>query len=306
MKPLISYYGGKQRLAPKIVPLLPKHTVYVEPFCGGAAVFFSKPWPPVTNSHHYREVLNDLDGRLINLYRVIRHPDLGPELISRLECTLYSRDEHYLSKKVLTTNNKWSNIDLAWAYYVNIQQSFANKLLSGWGTGVYGRNLAFTWINKISHLRDYIARLKSVHIEHDDALNVIRRWDSPQTLFFCDPPYPGSDQGHYNGYTSDDFASLIETLNTCQGSFVLSNYKQPGIPEHWERFEFSSYCSASSKGRSGKNRDKARSATKAELGNVKRTEMVWRMDRSANARPEIQKIWGKWYGNNENKNMLLW
>ena len=62
MKPPISYYGGKQRMASKIIPLIPPHTVYVEPFAGGAAILFNKPWPSVTNRDHYREIINDTDG----------------------------------------------------------------------------------------------------------------------------------------------------------------------------------------------------------------------------------------------------
>ena len=72
MRPLISYYGGKQRLASKLIPLIPPHNVYVEPFAGGAALLFAKGKPEITNNHHYREVLNDKDGRITTLYRVAR------------------------------------------------------------------------------------------------------------------------------------------------------------------------------------------------------------------------------------------
>ena len=70
-KPATSYYGGKQRMAHNVIPLLPKHTVYVEPFCGGATIMFKKPWPAVSNRDHYREVINDHDERLINFYRAL-------------------------------------------------------------------------------------------------------------------------------------------------------------------------------------------------------------------------------------------
>lgn len=71
MKPAFPYYGGKQRIASKITELIPKHTVYVEPFAGGAAVFFKKPWPDVSNTGHYREVLNDTNGDVVNFFRVL-------------------------------------------------------------------------------------------------------------------------------------------------------------------------------------------------------------------------------------------
>lgn len=100
-KPPISYYGGKQKLAAKLVPLILKHTVYVDPFAGGAALMFAKPWPMVTNTALYREVINDIDQNLVNFYRVLRDKEMGPELIRRLELTPYSCAEHRMAKDIL-------------------------------------------------------------------------------------------------------------------------------------------------------------------------------------------------------------
>ena len=95
MSPLVSYYGGKQRMACKIVPLIPDHKVYCEPFFGGGAVFFKKGRPNVTNDCHYREVINDHDQRLITLYRVMQDPLQSAELIDRLQFTPYSQAEYW-------------------------------------------------------------------------------------------------------------------------------------------------------------------------------------------------------------------
>ena len=114
-------------------------------------------------------------------------------------------------------------------------------------------------------------RLRDVYIEHDDAIDVINRWDTPETFFYCDPPYPGTDQGHYAGYTTDDLDRLVAALDDCQGSFLLSNYRQDGMPDHWERFEFNAYMSAGS-------------AAARSTGNNARTEVVWR--RLARPRPQ--------------------
>jgi DNA adenine methylase len=250
VKPPISYYGGKQRMCPKIVPLIPRHTVYVEPFAGGAAVFFAKPWPNVTNNNHYREVLNDKDQRIINFYQQLR--DNGQALCDKLQLTLCSEAEYQLAKD-LDCEDK---LEAARRYYVNVQQSFANKLNGGWRRNVYSRNSAATWANKVNQLPEYIDRMASVHIACDDALKIIRQWDSPQTFFYCDPPYPDADQGHYSGYTIQDFQALVDTLKDVQGSFMLSNYDQPQatIPPDWERFEFE--ATASSRGRVGYDRSK--------------------------------------------------
>lgn len=282
MKPPISYYGGKQRMSSKIVPLIPRHTVYVEPFAGGAAVFFAKPWPKVTNTNHYREVLNDKDKRIINFYQQLR--DNGQALCDKLALTPYSEAEHKTAKD-LDCEDK---LEAARRYYVNVQQSFSNVLNSGWRRQIFSRNSATTWANKVNQLPDYIDRMASVYIASDDALKIIKQWDSPQTFFYCDPPYPRADQGHYNGYTIADFQALIDTLKNVQGSFILSNYDQPQatIPEDWERFEFE--AQASSRGRGGYDRSKKMDESDQ---NRKRTEVVWRRFNRVPFREEIQKLY---------------
>lgn len=284
MKPVISYYGGKQRQAKNIVPLIPKHTVYVEPFAGGAAIFFSKPWPNVSNTHHYREYLNDKDERLINFYRVLQTPEKREALIERLSLTLFSEAEHAKAKDL----ESGSDIDRAWAYYVNIQQSFSNVIGRGWSRSVFGENSQASWLNKVSRLPDYLERMASVGVTCQDALKVIEQLDSPQTFFYCDPPYPNADQGHYTGYGIADFQALVDMLDRCQGSFLLSNYEQPEakIPDNWERFEF--HAVTSGLRRVGYDRGKK---TDESRQNRKRTEVVWRRFNRVPVRPEIQALY---------------
>jgi len=279
-RPPISYYGGKQRMAHNIVPLIPQHTVYVEPFAGGAAVLFKKPWPKVTNTHNYREVINDNKIDLINFYRTLRDPVLGPKLCDRLALTTYSRAVHKTRKQDFL-----DPVERAASFYCDIQMSFANVQGAGWRTGVFGVNHAATWANKVSNLSEYIDRMSSIHIECDDAISVIKRWDSPQTFFYCDPPYPNAHQGHYKGYTQEDFNLLIETLNDAQGSFLLSNYNQPGVPDTWERFEFASRATSKKCG-SIATRGKKAVRLKSE-----RVEILWRRFNKYPVRPEIQKLY---------------
>jgi DNA adenine methylase len=284
MKPPISYYGGKQRMVPKILPLIPKHTVYVEPFAGGAAVFFAKPWPNIENSDHYREVLNDKDERLINFYRVLQAPEKRETLIERLSLTLYSEAEYAKAKDL----ENGDEVQRAWAYFVNINTSFSNKLNGGWGRGTFAENNSATWVRRVARLPEYLERMSSVHIACDDALTVIRQWDSPQTFFYCDPPYPGTDCGHYGGYTVEDFQALVNTLNECQGSFILSNYEQTGatIPDDWERFEFQT--NNHSRGRVGYDRSKKADESHQ---NRQRTEVVWRRFNRVPVRDEIKLLY---------------
>jgi DNA adenine methylase len=281
VRPAISYYGGKQKMAHNLIPLIPRHTVYVEPFCGGATVFFQKPWPKVSNNNHYREVINDHDKRLINFYQQLR--DNGEELVRRIQLTLYSETEHRTAKELEHADP----IEAARRYYVNAQQSFSNVIGGGWSRNVFSRNQAATWANKIAELPAYIDRMASVYIACDDALKVIKQWDSPQTFFYCDPPYPEANQGHYGGYTLDNFRELVSTLDNCQGSFLLSNYDQGmEMPADWERFEFE--AQASSRGRVGY--DRSRKADESGQ-NRQRTEVVWRRFNRVPVREEIQKLY---------------
>lgn len=183
LKPLISYYGGKQRLAPYVVPLIRQipHSVYTEPFAGGAAILYAKGRPETKDSSSYREAINDISELIINLYRVARaHPD---ELQRRIELTLYSQSEYRRAIEYCKAGHE-DPIELAWATYVNAQMSFANKMNGGWGMGLNSRNSASTWVQKQSRLPECLERLKDVHIGCEDALRFIKRWDSPQSLHY--------------------------------------------------------------------------------------------------------------------------
>lgn len=283
MNAAFSYYGGKQRMAKNIVPLLPKHTVYVEPFAGGLAVMFNKPLPRVTNGDHYSEVANDLDGRIVNFYRVLQDKSMRDELIDRLAYTPYSSEMHDEAKKY----GDDCPVYLAWCWYVDTGMSFSSISGTGFRRSVYGRSNAHSWSNKRNGLDEVIERMDTVHIDGLDAIECIERWDSPQTLFYVDPPYPGAEQGYKHQYSHDDFSRLVDALDDCSGSFLLSAYDVGLCPEHWERFEFDAAASSSGKGQVGAGRDKSRKATSAEMGDRKRTEVAWRMDRSMTARPEI-------------------
>ncbi len=272
MKPPFSYYGGKQRMASKIIPLIPQHTVYVEPFCGGATILFAKGSVFTGNNDHYREVINDTNQDVINFFEVCR--DRGEELQHLLDYSLYSQEEHRRAKAYNGDDKLWK----AYYFFVNINQSFANKIHGGWGTSVCGCNYAKAYKNKIN-ITQVIDRLKSCYITSEDALACIKRWDSPQTFFYCDPPYPNTDQGHYSGYSQQDFENLIETLKSCQGSFILSCYHNDAVPQDWERFEFDASCSASN--------------TNAGGHRQKRTEVVWRRFNTVEPRPEIIEIYKK-------------
>lgn len=217
-------------------------------------MLFSKP--PVFPGNHddYREIINDTNADIYNFYKQMR--DNGPELCRMIELTLYHEKEHK-EAVLLYKSGEGTPLARAHAFYVNVQMSFAKKLNAGWGRGVNGRNEAKTWSNKTAKIRDYIPRLKDVAISCTDALTCIKQFDSPQTFAYLDPPYPDANQGHYSGYTKDDFANLVDTLNDFQGSFLLSCYDFVGIsvPENWERYEFKTVMSSARKGSKDRSLD---------------------------------------------------
>lgn len=109
MRTPITYYGGKQTLLPDILPLIPKHDLYTEAFCGGAAVLFAKRPAPA-------EIINDLNSYLITFYRVmkLRHHDLK----ARIDATIHARDHHEHANHILSFPAFFDEVDIAWAIWV--------------------------------------------------------------------------------------------------------------------------------------------------------------------------------------------
>jgi len=278
---IVSYYGGKQRLASKIAKLLPPHTVYGEPFAGGLAVMFAKGLPIVTRDDSYREAINDTNRALITLYRVCQDRAGRRELLIRLRYTPFAKEEYRRAVAIYNDPEGHSDLDVAWATFVNLTMSFANKASSGWGFSMLGGNIVTTYDNRKVRLAKTLARFSGVSIDCQDALTFIDTWDSPHTCFYCDPPYPDTTQGHYSGYSQEDFQRLVDKLSTCQASFVLSCYANQAVPEEWARVEFSASVSAAN--------GRQRVSGQAKL---RSTEVVWVMDRSHAVRADIQpRLW---------------
>jgi DNA adenine methylase len=144
------------------------------------------------------------------------------------------------------------------------------------------------WDSQIRSLDEKLDRIRDVYICNEDALKCIERWSSPQTLVYVDPPYPETNQGHYGGYTMEDWEALCELLDRLDCSYILSNYPQPIEPKSaQQRIEIKAMMSSSGQGKVGRNRDKSRAATNAELGDRTRTEVLWICDRSAEIRKDL-------------------
>jgi len=233
----LKYYGGKYRIAEKIIALFPIHKIYCEPFCGGASVFWRKAPSKI-------EILNDHDERLIAVYRCMQNR--SEEFLKKLKYTPYSEAEFKRARYILENCKNYSTIDIAWSYFVNINQGFSGRLRSGWCRDKKANSEVEAFLKKKKMLKQFFKRLEKVKISCCDAISCIDYWDSEDTLFYLDPPYPEANQGHYCGYTIDDFNSLCEKLDTIQGSFLLSCYEKESMKtsKKWEKFQIKTFVSA--------------------------------------------------------------
>lgn len=230
MKPPLTYYGGKQRLAETILSMIPKHRIYCEPFFGGGAVFFAKPPAEL-------EVINDSNGELINFYRVLKTDYKNLE--SEIKCTLHSREYHQAAKVVLGYPQLFSEVKRAWAIWTLANQSFASKLGGTWRCDLQKNSTAKRLNNKRENFtEEYAKRLEQTQIENRDALKIIKLWDNKDAFFYCDPPYFNSDMGHYKGYTEQDFENLLVTLSEIKGKFLLSSYPSEILDRYTKKYRW--------------------------------------------------------------------
>ena len=219
-----------------ILPLIPPHKVYVEPFFGGGSIFFAK-------GPSFLEVINDINDNVINFYRVLKNN--FPALEKEVEVSLMSESLHKQSLKIYQKPRGYSRVKRAWAFWYVTNFSFANKPGGGWkfDSGSDGSHTGRQCLYRRNEFFFYADRLESVQISCRDALEVIKGRDRKDAFFYLDPPYPNSDQGHYNGYTEDDLENLLTNLESVHGKFMLSNYDSELITEYafrngWEIQEF--------------------------------------------------------------------
>lgn len=219
--PPLRYTGGKWLLADWIINQMPPHETYCEPFCGGAAVFFRKHPSKL-------EILNDLSGDIVNFFTVLR--TRTEDLVRAIDLTPYSREEYELSYQPCE-----DELERARRFYVCCYQSFGS--FSGRRTGWrkmknYKRGTSITseWA-RLDGLLKAAARLKDAQIENRPAVEVLRDYDTPKTLFYVDPPYVygtrsgGGRKRYVFEMTDDDHRQLANVLHQLEGAVILSGYQ---------------------------------------------------------------------------------
>ena len=195
MNTILSYYGGKQKIASWILSYFPddyKKLHYVEPFAGGLALLFRK-------EPSDRETINDIDKNVYTFWKVLTDEKQGPELVDKLKKILYIEDLYKESIEKLKCNFI-SELERAYSYYVALQMSYSNKITGGFG---YSKDLykkdSLIFYNKTKRLDEFRERFKNVQVLNKDALEVIQKMDSKKTFFYIDPPYINTYQGDYAG-----------------------------------------------------------------------------------------------------------
>ncbi len=219
------WYGGKYSHLAWLLPLLPSCHHYCEPFAGSGAVLLNRDPSPV-------ETYNDLDGEICNFFRVLRNQK--SKMAKAIALTPFSREEFAIACEL---DPSQSPLERARRFYVRARQvrtglaqtaslgRWANcKNTSRAGmSGVISR-----WLGGVEMLPEIAERLMRVQIENRPALDIIRLYDSPETLFYCDPPYIHETRGDSKAYeyemTDEQHRDLAKALNQVKGKVAISNY----------------------------------------------------------------------------------
>lgn len=224
-RPVLRYHGGKWKLAPWIINHFPAHRVYVEPFGGAASVLLRK-------GRASCEVYNDLDADVCNLFRVLRNDSQVQALVRALELTPFARDEFDLAFEPVDEANPIERARrlIVRSYMGQGSNACTRNGKNGFRSKRAGASSpAHDWVNYPDALRLVVERLRGVTIENRPALDVLKRYDSVNTLFFVDPPYPHSvrTQGpasYRHEMTDEDHVELARALSGVKGMVIVSGY----------------------------------------------------------------------------------
>lgn len=207
---IIPWIGGKGRLADDLLPLFPKHQCYVEPFAGGAALFFRK-------APAQAEVLNDINGDIVNLYRVVQHH--LEEFVRQFKWALTSR-QIFEWQKITPEETLTDNQRAARFYYLQ---------KSAFGGHVEGRTFGYATTSgprlNLLRIEEELSgahlRLAGAFIESLDWADCIQRYDRKHTLFFCDPPYYGLE-GYGVPFGLEQYEHMAELARSIKGKMLIT------------------------------------------------------------------------------------
>lgn len=236
-RPALRWHGGKFLLAPWIISHFAPHRIYAEPYSGAASVLLRKP-------RSYAELINDLDGEVVNLFRVLQSPADAAELERLLRVTPFARLEFERAYEPAGEPVERAR-RMLFRSFAGHGAVGATGRATGFrcNTTRSGTTPAHDWAGFPDVLKEFTARLQGVVIESRPAIQIIQTHDTPETLFYVDPPYPFSTRPPGNVYrhemTDADHRALAEALHALRGMVVLSGYACPLYDEelypNWER-----------------------------------------------------------------------
>jgi len=237
IKAPFAYPGSKSKSVEKILPHLPYTNIYVEPFGGSASILLARHKSKL-------EVFNDRYAGVTDFYKCLRDKDLTNQLIARLELTVHSREEF--------VDCKWNwdktddIVERAASWYYMTRYSFAS-LGRNWGRALTTRAHLAGVIRKRLDLFPVIhERFKEVQVENQDWYDCIVDYDSPDTVFYLDPPYIDAYRGTYKHEMNEaDHRRLIDTIFSTKGFVALSGFSNPVYEErNWDdRHEWEAFVS---------------------------------------------------------------
>jgi DNA adenine methylase len=227
-RPVLRYHGGKWMLARWIIAHLPPHRIYVEPYGGAASVLIRKP-------RSYSEIYNDLDGEVVNVFRVLRDQDKARRLRELIILTPFARDEFAMSYDPHADDIEQARRTIARSF-----MGFGSTSASGYRTGfrnnsnLSGTTPAHDWKHLPRQFRFWVKRMRGVVIENKPAVEVMRQCDKPGALHYVDPPYVPESRntgnaekakGYRHEMTPAQHVELAEVLHGLTGMVVLSGYR---------------------------------------------------------------------------------
>ncbi len=222
--PIIPWIGGKRRLADKLIPNFPPHSCYVEVFAGGAALYFMRPPAEV-------EVINDINGELVNLYRVVKNH--LEEFVRQFKYALSSRDVFKWMQD--TPPETLTDIQRAARFFYLQQHAFGGKV----DGQTYGTATTAPPINLLrieENLSSAHLRLASAFIENMDWCKLMEKYDRPHTFFYLDPPY-WETEGYGVSFGIEQYEKMASMLRSLKGKAIISLNDHPDIRRIFAEFE---------------------------------------------------------------------
>ena len=274
-RPALRYYGGKWKIADWIISFFPDHRCYVEPFGGAASVLLRKKPSRI-------EVYNDASDEIVNLFRVLRDHDQAAELRRLLDLTPWSRSEWLASYELSPDPIEQARRTVVLASMSHNPSKALTRKSNGWRSASSGyHRLPADFQNYTACLHELTARLKTVMIEHRDAVAELSQHDSSATLHYVDPPYIGNLRAdtrntyQHELWSIDEHRALAEFLHTLKGYVILSGYESPEYSDWYE-------------GRGWKTFSTMATTGAAMRGKSSRMEIVWLNPRAAAAQKQTK------------------